>query len=106
MIDPGGSETVTLGVISEDSQAWCTVPSHKEAGMLLDIKVTGAAPAAVASGDHATGDHPAGSSGESAGIDFAATHEADWQNDDTAIDRATGDPHHTHTPQNGTTHNN
>ena len=28
------------------TEAWCTVPGHKEAGMVLDIEVTGAPPAA------------------------------------------------------------
>jgi len=27
-------------VIDADTQAWCTIPGHKEAGMLLDIVVT------------------------------------------------------------------
>src|SRR3546814_3966954 len=62
--------------------------------MLLDIKVTGAAPAAVASGDHATGDHPAGSSGDSAVIDFAATPEADWQPYDATLEPAPGATNH------------
>jgi uncharacterized cupredoxin-like copper-binding protein len=29
-------------VIDADGQAWCTVPGHKEAGMVLTIAVTNA----------------------------------------------------------------
>jgi nitrite reductase (NO-forming) len=39
---PGESETADFGVIESDAQAWCTVPGHKEAGMVLSIAVTGA----------------------------------------------------------------
>lgn len=37
MLDPGGSETITLTGIDADAQAWCTVAGHKEAGMVMDI---------------------------------------------------------------------
>lgn len=43
-LQPGESQTADFGVINEDVQAWCTVPGHKEAGMVLDIVVTDAAP--------------------------------------------------------------
>jgi nitrite reductase (NO-forming) len=36
----GESEEVSLGVIEADTQAWCTVAGHREAGMVLDIVVT------------------------------------------------------------------
>jgi nitrite reductase (NO-forming) len=39
-LQPGAAQTVDFGVIDADTQAWCTVPGHKEAGMLLDIVVT------------------------------------------------------------------
>jgi nitrite reductase (NO-forming) len=39
-LQPGESQTADFGVIDADTQAWCTVPGHKEAGMLLDIVVT------------------------------------------------------------------
>lgn len=43
LVDPGETVTADLGVIEASGQAWCTVPGHKEAGMVLDITVTGAA---------------------------------------------------------------
>jgi nitrite reductase (NO-forming) len=39
-LEPGETQTADFGVIDGDTQAWCTVPGHKEAGMLLDIVVT------------------------------------------------------------------
>lgn len=36
----GESETADFGVIDQDTEAWCTVPGHREAGMLLTIEVT------------------------------------------------------------------
>ena len=46
LLDPGSSQEVSLGTMTETTQAWCTVPGHKEAGMVLDIAVTGTAPSA------------------------------------------------------------
>ncbi|MDZ7674785.1 MAG: hypothetical protein U5K30_06945 [Acidimicrobiales bacterium] len=68
MLDPGASETVSLGVISEDAEAWCTVPGHREAGMELGIVVTGG------SGTAATGDD--------GGADVASAPAADITIDD------------------------
>ncbi len=44
MLAPGGVQTVDLGVVTHDEQAWCTVPGHREAGMLLAIHTTFAEP--------------------------------------------------------------
>jgi nitrite reductase (NO-forming) len=46
MLRPGTSETVTVGPFDASTQAWCTVPGHKQAGMVMDINVAGAASAA------------------------------------------------------------
>jgi nitrite reductase (NO-forming) len=43
-LQPGGSQTADFGVIDADTQAWCTIPGHKEAGMVLTIAVIPAAP--------------------------------------------------------------
>src|SRR5690606_7808329 len=88
MLDAGESETVSLGVITESSQAWCTVPGHKEAGMVMDITVTGSVPSG--------GEHPSvhGEGGDSAELDFAATPEADWQPYDPTLEPAPGGTEH------------
>jgi len=47
MLAPGQARTVSYGVFGRTEQAWCTVPGHKAAGMILTIDVTGAAPNAA-----------------------------------------------------------
>ncbi len=88
MLDPGASETVSLGVVDTTTQAWCTVPGHKEAGMVLDINVEGSTATPVASG----GD-TAGSTG--AEIDFAAKPAADFTPYDPVLQPAPGGREHT-----------
>lgn len=86
LIDPGASATVDLGAINESSQAWCTVPGHKEAGMVLDITVTGEAPAAPATDSAA----PAAA----ASIDPAAKPGPDWHAFDPTVKPAPGGTAH------------
>jgi nitrite reductase (NO-forming) len=43
-LPPSESQTADFGLIDADAQAWCTVPGHKDAGMVLTIAVTNAAP--------------------------------------------------------------
>jgi nitrite reductase (NO-forming) len=88
MIDPGGHVTASLGVVTETTQAWCTVPGHKAAGMVLDINVIGSdAPAAPEGGGAAA------SSG--AVIDFAAEPAADFTPYDPTLQPAPGGQEHT-----------
>jgi nitrite reductase (NO-forming) len=89
MIDPGGKAEVTLGTISTTTQAWCTVPGHKEAGMVLDINVTGGGD--QASGDHASG---GGSTADNAVIDFTAEPAADFKPFDPKLAPAPGGKEH------------
>ena len=81
MLDPGQSETIELGSFSESVEAWCTVPGHKEAGMVLDIKVEGAAAPAKAADAAAS---------EAAVIDFTAAPGPDWKRFDPALEPAPG----------------
>jgi nitrite reductase (NO-forming) len=41
-LQPGETQTADFGVIDAEAQAWCTVPGHKEAGMVLTIAVASA----------------------------------------------------------------
>lgn len=41
MVQPGESETFTVGPFTESTEAWCTVVGHRESGMVLDFAVTG-----------------------------------------------------------------
>jgi nitrite reductase (NO-forming) len=76
--------------MTETTEAWCTVPGHKEAGMLMDITVTGSAPSGGDGGETAG----EGDGGGGAEIDFAATPEADWKPYDPKLAPAPGATEH------------
>jgi nitrite reductase (NO-forming) len=89
LLPPGGKATVSLGVISQATQAWCTVPGHKEAGMVLDIKVAGSAPGVAAQAQAGATPSPAG-----AKVDFAAEAPATFKAYDPALAPAPGGREH------------
>lgn len=88
LLQPGTSTDFHWGVINASTQAWCIVPGHKDAGMLLNVVVAGSA-AANAAGSQST----AASSGD-ATIDPNAKPAAGWQPRDPALPPA--DPATTH----------
>jgi nitrite reductase (NO-forming) len=90
ILDPGASEEVSLGTIDATTQAWCTIPGHREAGMVLDIVVAGSAPAG---GDGGGGE--ASGSGDRAEIDFAAEPGPEFQPYDPTLEPAPGGTEHT-----------
>ncbi|MFI2433550.1 multicopper oxidase domain-containing protein [Streptomyces sp. NPDC018693] len=67
----GDSQTLDLGPISEDREAWCTLPGHRAAGMTLDIVVQGHA-------DGHTG-HTTATAPDSGGPDLAADFSTGWR---------------------------
>ena len=85
MLAPGASETIDAGPFTKSVKAWCTVPGHKEAGMVLDVVVAGAATPAT--------ETPTGS-GSGAVIDPNATPTADWRPYDPALAPAPGGREH------------
>lgn len=93
LLGPGESETVQLGVISETSEAWCTVPGHREAGMTLAIEVTGAPGDSAAVAPDA-GEGTTGEGGDAAVIDFAAAPSPDWTPFDPKLAPAQGGTTH------------
>jgi len=91
LLDPGASQTIDLGVVKDGEQAWCTVPGHKAAGMVLTFMVSGAASGTtVAAG--ATGSATAESA--DATIDPQATPAADWKPFDPTLQPAPGGTEH------------
>jgi len=87
LLQPGASETVKLGAVAASTEAWCTVPGHKESGMVMKVNVAGASAAAAGS---ATG--AATSSG--ATIDPKAMPAADWKPFDPTLAPAPGGTTH------------
>jgi nitrite reductase (NO-forming) len=92
LLDPGATTEVSLGAIDAPSEAWCTVPGHREAGMVMSIEVTGGPAAAAATGEH--GAHDAGADGDRAVIDFNAEPPAEFQPYDPALEPAPGGREH------------
>ena len=58
-INPGETKTVDAGVMTADTEAYCSVAGHRSLGMVLKVKVTGASSQQVASGDHTNHNHAA-----------------------------------------------
>jgi nitrite reductase (NO-forming) len=86
MLAPGQSETVEVGPVSASTEAWCTVPGHKESGMVMKVNVTGG-PMAASSGDAA----PAN---ELAPIDMEAALPDGWKPFDPTLEPAPGGTEH------------
>jgi nitrite reductase (NO-forming) len=98
MLDPGQSETVEVGPIDAVSQAWCTVPGHKEAGMVMGIAVEsasdGAASTASSHGSTGGSASAATSDGDFAVIDPQAEPDDDWAPRDPVLQPAPGGTEH------------
>ena len=88
MIEPKGKAEFTVDSFSDSTQAWCTVPGHKEAGMLMSIKVTGAGTPS-SGGSSATSEAASGAT-----IDFNAEPASDWKPFDPALKPAPGGTEH------------
>ena len=41
-INPGETKSVDAGVMTADTEAYCSVAGHRSLGMVLQVKVTGA----------------------------------------------------------------
>lgn len=86
-LKPGESGTVTWGPINAATKAWCTVPGHKDSGMVLDILVEGG-------GGKATATAPDDGADGTAKIDFAAQPAPDWKPYDPSLTPAPGGTRH------------
>jgi nitrite reductase (NO-forming) len=91
MLEPGASETITIGPFDASTEAWCTVPGHKEGGMLMAITVEGGGDAEVAA---AGGAEVEGAAPGGAEIDFDAEPDADWEPFDPELAPAPGGTEH------------
>jgi nitrite reductase (NO-forming) len=62
MVAPGAQATVDVGVIRGHTEGWCTVPGHRQMGMVLDVAVVGGPATTDSSGASGSGDMSAGHS--------------------------------------------
>jgi nitrite reductase (NO-forming) len=90
LLDPGDTVEQSFGTMTATTQAWCTVPGHKEAGMVLDVIVEGTSGGELAADDHGATDPAPGR----ATIDFDAEPAADWQPYDPTLQPAPGGTNH------------
>ncbi|MGM7666273.1 multicopper oxidase domain-containing protein [Microbacterium sp. A93] len=63
---PGDTETIDVGVITADVDGWCSIAGHRQMGMTLTVRATGAATPDAEDHDHGSSDatgHDRGSSG-------------------------------------------
>lgn len=98
LLSPGQTQKVDLGTIDKTTQAWCTVPGHKQAGMVMDINVTGgSAPAAQAAKPAGAGDS------NDAKLDPNAKPPADFKPYDPNLAPAPGGKEHKLTMHAGET---
>ena len=88
-LQPGASAAVHVGAVSTSVKAWCTIPGHKEAGMVLTINVTGASTEVAAA---ATANENA--SNDDATIDPNAKPGPDWKPFDPHLAPAAGGTEH------------
>ncbi len=79
MLKPGEKADLVIGPFAADSAVWCTVPGHKDAGMMMTVHVLGGTAAAGAAGGDA-----AAVSGNAV-IDPAAMPAADWMGRDPVL---------------------
>ncbi len=78
MVPPGETVEASLGVVRSTSKAWCTVPGHKDAGMVMTINVT--------AGDAENASRPSSpTSTGGAVIDFNAEFPAEFKPYDPAL---------------------
>ncbi|MEN9646180.1 MAG: hypothetical protein RL238_2849 [Actinomycetota bacterium] len=76
MLKAGETTDVVIGPFDADTAAWCTVPGHKEAGMMLMIHVVGGDTGG--SGGSGGGTGTTVPADDSATIDATAMPGADW----------------------------
>jgi len=92
LVAPGKTAELRWGPLTQSTQAWCTVAGHKDAGMLMDINVTGADGApTVAAPAPTVGDK---AEAEAAKIDPAASPAPGWKPFDPTVQPAQGGTTH------------
>ncbi|MGC0400440.1 nitrite reductase (NO-forming) [Streptomyces sp. SAI-126] len=84
MLAKGNTRTLDLGPVTENIEAWCTLPGHRAAGMTMDIVVTGSTDDAGAHEGHST------TATTDGGLDLSADFSTGWQARDADLAPAPG----------------
>ncbi|MEU8652440.1 multicopper oxidase domain-containing protein [Streptomyces sp. NPDC048737] len=86
MLAKGDTRVLDLGPVTRDSQAWCTLPGHRAAGMTMDIVVKDA-PATDTAGHQG---HTSVAAPDDGTLDLSADYSAGWRSRDAALAPASG----------------
>ena len=89
LLNKGEHETYKFGPFTANTQIFCNVPGHKEAGMVLDVEV---APAAGAAAPKAGATQATSAQSVNAKVDPAATPPAGWKRFDPVLPPAPTTP--------------
>lgn len=91
LLNAGASATADLGTIEGSTEAWCTIPGHKELGMTMKIMVEGSSANTAAGSSTMTG-----MTGSASGItvDPNAKPSAGWKPYDPTLAPAPGGTEH------------
>jgi len=92
MLNPGEMADLHVGVVSKTTQAWCTVPGHKQLGMVLTIEVGGSSGTEVAAAAPTGTDQAVAPGG--ATIDPNGKPGPDWKPFDPTLQPAPGGTEH------------
>ncbi|PFG29200.1 multicopper oxidase domain-containing protein [Paramicrobacterium agarici] len=91
---PGESETIDVGVISDDMAGWCSVTGHRAMGMELSVVAVGALGESDEIAAHDHGDMADAGEAAAADLDFHLSPDAGFVPYDAALDPAPeGDVH-------------
>ncbi|MEU6548813.1 multicopper oxidase domain-containing protein [Streptomyces sp. NPDC046915] len=82
MLAKGGTRVLDLGPVTENREAWCTLPGHKAAGMTMDIVVK--SDTATDSGGH-EGHEVHASAAAGGGLDLSADFSTGWRARDAGL---------------------
>ncbi|CAM5568577.1 multicopper oxidase domain-containing protein [Streptomyces aurantiogriseus] len=85
MLAQGDTRVLDLGQVTENREAWCTLPGHKAAGMTMDIVVKD--DTATDSGEH---DGHTSAAADDSGLDLSADFSTGWQSRDADLAPAPG----------------
>lgn len=80
-VDPGHEVTLDAGVLTDSTQAWCTIVGHRQMGMMMDIVVEGGG-AQAAAGRQDSGAAPTGAAAD---LDFRRVPPASFRAVDPAL---------------------
>jgi nitrite reductase (NO-forming) len=78
----GATERLDVGIVGRDIEGWCTVVGHRQMGMVLHVRVTGAVSPAV---DHGSPHHGGTTGDASDDLDFMAAPGAGFHARDAVL---------------------